>query len=144
MPAEPSENFSIRHLPDLNLVLIRIWGKLQQVEFMLDYTPLIMKTYTELPGPATPDRLFDFRDLELDFTTTQVIEMADWSRELNKPLQPSKSAFLVSTDLMFGQIRQYEIFSQESHITRYVFRDLDEALEWLEIDPEKAVEYGLS
>ncbi len=75
-------------------------------------------------------RLWDFRDLEFDFTMDEIRAIAEYGKL--KFIKPNRIAIIASDDLAYGQIRAFEVYrEQEDHSVARVFRTEPEALEWL-------------
>jgi len=50
----------------------------------------------------------------------------------------SRRALLCAADVVYGMARMYEVFSDDRADELYVFKDLEDALDWLQISEEQA------
>ena len=75
-------------------------------------------------------RLWDMSEVKIKFTTGQIKAMAAHGK--TKFIKPNKLAIYVVDDLAFGQMRQFEVYSEEeSKSESRVFRNEQDAIEWL-------------
>ena len=74
-------------------------------------------------------RLWDLRDCELDVVYNELVELAGIARSRD-PVR-GRGAVLVAKDLAFGQLRIYQAFRESESNDVMVFRDEDEAIEWI-------------
>lgn len=64
-------------------------------------------------------------------------EVADMVKQYHsKRSERTKTAIVAPHDLYFGLARTYELISDESPEEVMVFRDVDKALEWLDVGPD--------
>ncbi len=89
---------------------------------------------------ATPDRppreLVDFTDYAAwPFSLDAVRTMGEFLRDNDSNEDGGQLALVGSDDEVFGAFRVFEAHRDHSALTIKVFRDRDEALRWLGIDP---------
>ena len=66
-----------------------------------------------------------------------LIEVADMVKQYySGSTETTKTAIVASHDLYFGLARTYELISDEYPDEIMVFRDVDKALEWLDVGPD--------
>lgn len=75
------------------------------------------------------NRLWDFRESQVDFSTAELVKMAELNSQLGRSYH--KTAILVGSDLTFGLSRMYQVFREPEHTAVSVFRDEGEAMRWL-------------
>ncbi len=87
-----------------------------------DYTPPMKK-------------LVDYRNSTLSrLSTEESIRISDRKAQLIKAFKDEKCAFVIKSNLDFGMTRFHGLHIEESGITTNVFRNMEDALEWLEVD----------
>ena len=136
--------FSRKYVSESNMVLAEISGRMSLDEFKQEIIPQLEQVARDYSDPPTPNRLYDLRELNLKLTTEEIRSVLDWTRLFDIAVGPSKTALLAGSDLMYGMIRQFEGLGIETHVSRRVFRDPAEALEWLGIDHAQMGKLGLS
>jgi len=117
--------------PARSLVLSRAWDVLSGADLSRH-----ARTLASDPG-FKPDfnQLCDFRDVtEVRADAAAIRELA----ALNPFGAGARRALVVSSDVVFGMARMYQILTETSPDEFEVFRDLDEALKWLGVADEKA------
>ena len=84
----------------------------------------------------------DDLDLLLDLSTTTTAPSADQLRLVAERVTATREditwgrcAIVVSRDVLFGLSRMFEVHTASVFEDSHVFRDRDEALEWLEAGP---------
>ncbi len=77
-----------------------------------------------------PRRLWDLRDCELDLEYNELMELAAIAQ--SRDPARGKGAILVAKDLTFGQLRIYQAFRESESNDVMVFRDENEAIEWIQ------------
>jgi hypothetical protein len=55
----------------------------------------------------------------------------------NEGYKNIRIAIICDIDVVFGQIRMFEVFGQSGGIERYVARNPEDALKWLGVDPQQ-------
>jgi len=86
----------------------------------------VWKTY----GGQEARLLWDLREAEFNLSPSEIREWARYSRD-GSPYSRVRIAFVVLRDLHFGLVSMFEVFRQADEVEMSVFRDFDEALEWL-------------
>ena len=80
-------------------------------------------------------RLWNFNKGGLNFTSTQIQELADYAKTKFSP--PSRVAIVANEDLAFGLSRMYEAFRAQEMVDIEIFRNEQDAQIWLKKKPEK-------
>ncbi len=79
--------------------------------------------------------LSDMRDIEVGFTRNGINGMVKVMRDSSERRAAAKAAIVVSSDVAYGMGRMLEIVAEgEVEPSFRIFRDMDSALSWLEID----------
>jgi hypothetical protein len=113
-----------------SLVLSRGWGILTDGELLahvraLTIDPRFARSFHQLA---------DLRDVaDVEVSTSTIREMA----RLNPYGDGSRRAVVVTSDVLFGMARMYQILRDEPTDELEVFRKLDDALRWLGIFTSK-------
>lgn len=117
-------------LPDLSLVLGRAWGTTTSADLLR----AAHRTREDATFRPHMRQLVDFRDITdllIDAATVQQLAVL-------QPFAPdARRALLVASDFVYGMSRMYQMLRESPQDQLDVFRDLDEALEWLELAAEK-------
>lgn len=122
--------------------------KIERID-ALDLTRLTMSGFVNCEGlvlalRALPDSpRFNYRtllvyelDTEVDLTAADLREIASVSRTERPGDAPyGRTAVVAPKDLLFGLTRMYEVFNDGTAADICVFRDIDEAVEWLQLGP---------
>ena len=75
-------------------------------------------------------RLWDLSEVDFDFTTAEIKMIAEYGKKVFT--KPNKLALFATTDLSFGEMRQFEVYREEENkALPKVFRDKASAIEWL-------------
>ena len=114
-----------------SLVLSRGWGVVTDRDFLAH-----VRALTANPRFARGFRqLVDLRDVtDIQVTASTVREMV----RLNPFGASAQRAVVVTSDVVFGMARMYQILSDESPDELQIFRKMDDALQWLWIADAKA------
>ena len=80
-------------------------------------------------------RLWNFSNGGLNLTSTQIQELADYAKSKFSP--PSRVAIVATEDLAFGLSRMYEAFRAQDMVDIEIFRNEQDAHNWLKNNPEK-------
>jgi len=90
----------------------------------------LLAFYTDWEGVNR--RLWDVRNVrETPETTDELREAAALVTRLRDLFQGGRVAIVVSTDLYFGLARMFQVFAENSGIDYQIFREIDEARDWL-------------
>ena len=113
-----------------SLVLSRGWGVLTDRELLAH-----VRALTADPRFARHFRqLADLRDVtEVQFTASTIREMV----RLNPFWAGARRALVVTSDVVFGMARMYQLLRDESPDELQIFRKVDDALQWLGIADAK-------
>ena len=139
-----SEMHSVRLLKNLALLLIKLSGRPSSDEFLNSYVPEVHKQINEIDSFRSLNRLFDLRGLHLNLTTEEIERFAAITKRLNEGYENIRIALICDRDIVFGQIRMFEIFGEISGVERNVFKNPEDALKWLEIDAKQIKNMGLT
>ncbi len=77
--------------------------------------------------------LWDLRDARFDLGTAEVRGLAEFVKRLAQATA-YRSAFVVSRDFEFGLLRMFEVYRETNDVRTSVFRDKEQAIEWLMTD----------
>jgi hypothetical protein len=81
--------------------------------------------------PGMPG-LIDCRRVKSVFSILDLRRTAEESKKRPQMQVPGRAAVLASSNLIYGLLRMYEVFSEDNISETRVFRKLDEAMAWLE------------
>jgi hypothetical protein len=113
---------------DRGLVLTTATGTLTDAD-ILSLKALLAADPRWRPGMR---ELSDVRGVErLDVTTAGVRQMAAWDAAADPAIGQYRLAIVASRDHVFGMARMYEMLTDQSVPGVSVFRDIDEAIRWL-------------
>jgi hypothetical protein len=114
-----------------SLVLSRGWGVVTDRELLAH-----VRTLTVDPRYARSFcQLADLRDVtDVEITASTIREMV----KLNPFGAGARRAVVVTSDVVFGMARMYQILADESPHELKIFRKMDDALQWLWIADAKA------
>ena len=115
-----------------NFVLSLIYGKLTEAE--LGQHVLAMNE--EYKDKTAVNELADCRFLTdvSELTAQSVAFSASMEKGVSR-VCGSKGAIVVASNTVFGMARAYAAVAQQARIDSRVFRSMDEAIKWLEIEP---------
>ena len=74
-------------------------------------------------------RLWDITNINFNFTTNEIIEIANYGK--SKFTKPNKIALIATDDLAYGEMRQFMVYREQEISEARVFRNKQEAIEWL-------------
>ena len=77
--------------------------------------------------------LWDLRQAQFALSSSEVRALAEFTKK-HSPFSHLRMAFVVGSDLEFGLVRMFEVFREAKGTQTEVFREMHEALEWLEHD----------
>lgn len=120
-----------KYFEDENFVLTLIYGKLTRAELGQH----VIEMNNEHKDKAGVNELADCRWLTdiSELTTTDVVISAEMEREKGRTCG-SKGAIVVASDTVYGLARAYATIAQEARVDSRVYRSMDEAIKWLEVD----------
>jgi hypothetical protein len=85
------------------------------------------------PGWNKRAAVWDFREAEFDFSPTDARALAAYILKHQPTPPPSKIAFVTNRDVDFGMARIFGAHRDDSITAFRVFRDRDEAIDWVGI-----------
>ncbi|MEE4246438.1 MAG: hypothetical protein V2I33_13595 [Kangiellaceae bacterium] len=74
-------------------------------------------------------RIYDLTAADFDWSLKDLQSMGAYGQSVMKG--PNIAAFVATSDLIYGELRQFEAFREDSLTTLKVFRQFDHALAWL-------------
>lgn len=81
--------------------------------------------------------LVDMRNSTVNSTPEEVRRIAELMTGQREKIGMSRSAVVVSKDVIFGMARMFQVFAEQSSIKTELFRDINEARQWLGIGERK-------
>ena len=117
--------------PDQKIAYIKAWGKVAVDEIMIEGARMFAETEWENGFNI----LCDYRETT-DFNLSyEDVNKVVWQDKKHEHLfDKSKLAIVAKSDLVFGLSRMWEMRSQDSKLTKKVFRDMNDAESWLGLD----------
>jgi hypothetical protein len=113
-----------------SLVLTRGWDLVMEREILAHVRALI----ADPRFARNFHQLIDLRDVtNVQFTASTVEELV----RLNPFGAGARRAVVITSDVVFGMARMYQILSDESPDELQIFRKMDDALQWLGIADAK-------
>lgn len=120
-----------RVIPDQKVAYIKASGKVNADEIMREGARMFAETDWENGFNI----LCDYRNItELDLRSEDINRIASRDRVHEPIFDKSKCAVVAENDLIFGLSRMWEIVSEDTSLTTMIFRDIREAIDWLEMD----------
>lgn len=119
----------IKYDESLDFIVINVTGKLEHS----DLPKLAQDLIDHKNFRTNINQIFDCRNGSLDFTTNELQQIADDFSSIAEVLGlERKLALVVSRDVDFGQMRQYEVFfTPGPSVIIHVFRSLADARIWI-------------
>lgn len=123
-------------------LLIARAGQATDEEALLTYAQCLAGDPDVPPGR---DELVDLRAVDGERLTTAGLRRVAQAFEAHEKGEPARVAIIASSDLAFGLSRMYQAYRSQSSTEIRVFRDLEEACRWLELDavPEFPADEGV-
>jgi len=88
---------------------------------------------------APMKKLIDYRDVsDIQISTDASVVIAATKKKLSERFAGEKCAFVASKDAVFGTARVHEARVEGAGISTSVFRDIEAAMTWLEVNPTPA------
>ena len=118
---------------DLNMLFIRSGPVMTTAEVMR----MNEEIQQSLTMPSHWSALMDLRattDFQIDTAGMQAIVAQD--QELFRKYRFKKLAFVTNADLVFGMARMYQSLTATNPVELQVFRDMTDALGWMQIEPK--------
>lgn len=114
-----------RFEPDRNLLVVRVTGTVTDADFDDEKFPDV---------PAGTLELLDLAEAgPAEISNARVRQIAE--ADVRRPERIDRMAILVATDVGFGLARMYQTLSSEMNTEVRIFRDRDEAMAWLGLEP---------
>ena len=80
----------------------------------------------------------DLREAELDMSMKDVYSYAQFMKTQDTHFEGCSLAIITSSDLLFGLGRIYYSLTNSLNLQKNIFRSIEQAEKWLEINPAKA------
>ena len=124
--------YTIHH--DLGLVVTYFSGRVSDGEF-IDLYRALLNDEDYVPGT---DELADLRDVEsLNLSALALRRVEELTEERYAGTGASfRTAIVAPRDQAYGIGRMYEVFAEEDPENVRVCRDIEDALEWLDVAPD--------
>jgi hypothetical protein len=78
-------------------------------------------------------QVVDARSANLELTTIQVQRLVAKTMEFRVGLKPTPVAFITDRDSLYGMFRMYQAMTHDINPGFCVFRDFDEAMNWVQL-----------
>lgn len=117
--------------PEKKIAYIKALGKVTVDQIMTEGA----RMFAEKEWQNGFDILCDYRGItEFSLSSNDVKNVVDQDKK-NEPLfDNSKCAIVANRDLVFGFSRMWEILAEDTNLTKMVFRDIKDAMNWLGMD----------
>ncbi len=118
-------------VPDLKIAYVKGSGKVTTEEILKKGAGM----FAESEWTNGFNVLIDYREI-----TKFIVKTEDMGRIVSQDMSneflfdQSKCAIVASSDLVFGVSRMWETFSEKNKITTMIFRNIEDALKWLDMD----------
>ncbi len=125
--------------PDSNFVFVRITGTVDDNSFYEHFNSFVK----ELNGRSGIQQLVDLREADCNKITVNACVQVGTFEAKATHSHNAKIAILVSTSLQYGFSRAYSMFASGMGEGIEIFRDLNQAIEYLETveSPEEIMSY---
>jgi hypothetical protein len=118
---------------DIKLVYVKADGPLYLKDLM-DHIEKLAADPKYIPPML---KLVDYRELEGYGISIRESEIFSQKKQsLSDKFINEKCAFVVSSDLIFGMVRHHQAYLDEDKLSTNIFRDINEAKNWLGIDTD--------
>jgi hypothetical protein len=105
--------------------------------YLAEIQAAIKRFYENTNPPPSKHILWDLRNASVDkLRSDEAVQLANYAANFDKRKEIGKTAIVASSDVVFGVSRIFEAHVINPSIKLNVFRDVDEAREWLEIESE--------
>jgi hypothetical protein len=122
---------TFRVVPDSRSIGVRLAGPLSITEIQ----EFLVALETDPGYSPELDALLDAREIDVDFGTADLRGFASHHRARAEG-RSSRWGIVVSEDLTYGMGRMFEAFMSGSPREFRVFRSMEEAADWVGVDPE--------
>ena len=118
-------------IPDQKVACIRAWGKVTVDDIMIQGE----RMFAEGEWRNGFSILCDYREItELNVTSEEVKRLVGQDKKNERLFDKSKCAVVATKDFIFGLSRMWEILSEDTSLTKMVFKDIADAIRWLGLD----------
>ena len=118
-------------VPDRKAAYIKAIGEVTVEDILLEGAKMFAQSEWENGFSI----LCDYREVtEFNIDTKQVRMIVEQDMKHDPMLDKSKCAVVATDDLVYGMSRMWEILSADTRLTTEVFRDINDAINWLELD----------
>ena len=111
---------------------ISLEGEITVIEFLAETSYNEVKTMLDDVSENYPyeKRLFDMSNIKFNFSEREIKDIAEYGKKVF--IKPNILAIFTKDDLAFGEMRQFMVYREEDgHAAAFVFKDKEEAMEWL-------------
>ena len=116
---------------ELETVYIRLLNDVKGKEVLT----MASKVFTNRKWTNGYSILLDYRyATNIDITKEDIRRIADQDIKNKMVFDRSKCAIVVASDLGYGLSRMWKILSEESQIESDIFRNIEDAFRWLELE----------
>lgn len=117
-----------RIIPEQKISYIKAWGKISVDEIILEGA----RMFSEKEWENGFNILCDYREIiEVISKSEDIMEIVEHDKKNEPIFNKSKCAIVAKSDLIFGLSRMWEILSEDTKLTKMVFRDIKDAKRWL-------------
>ncbi len=117
---------------ELDYIVVRYWDTVNRAEFDQVRRELEADPNFQ-PGM---NRLWDQRDCEIELSHEDLVDLAEGWSSSNAAHGKRRLAYLVAKDLSWGFNRVFEGYRHHPDVEWRLFRDFDEAKQWLPLPDE--------
>ena len=124
--------FKLNYDEPNNVLTIYLDITISSKDLIESFVHKVHKAVDEFDTNKDMNKLFDARKLLVpDIDQNSVRHFTRVTNEYNKEYKNIKIAVVATTDLMFGNLRVHEVYSDEAGLERATFREIEKAKEWL-------------
>ena len=118
-------------IPDQRTAYIRANGKIAAMDIISQGA----KMFAQSEWENGFNILCDYREVtDLDIDVESVDRISNQDRRHEPLFDTSKCAVVASEDLFYGFSRMWEAISADTKLTKEVFRDINDAVRWLDME----------
>ena len=100
---------------------------------IIELKGIFLETLEHEDWRAGFNMLCDYRDIEnFDVTTGEIDDITEWQVSIDALIGDGRCAVVACKDAVYGMNRMWEIISSERSQQIYVFRQMEEAVAWLD------------
>jgi hypothetical protein len=78
-------------------------------------------------------QLIDAREASIEMTTTDLRAFVEFMKQYRQAQNPTRVAFVTANDTLYGMMRMYMAYSEGYDPGFNVFRDIEEAEQWIRL-----------